>query len=820
MRRWAVLCAVFVLVHVLASTAASIVHGAASKPLSPTAPCAASLPWRAIDAPASIAAARAVIARHYPQRVASFNLSITAKARPSDPDFFTLATDRAASRVDLVGTSAVMLTAGFHYYLSYYLNVTLLTWSSSVPPALPHLVALPAAVRVSSPYLYRYYYNICTLSYSTAFWSWAQWEREIDWMALRGVNFPLALNGQERVWYDVYSDLGLNHTEIVDFIAGPAFLAWQRMGNIQVTHRHYRYHHHHQHALWLMSLSCAVLCCAGLCGVQGWGGPMTMTWMRQQVELQRLILARMRSLDMYPILAAFDGYVPRAVKFHYPNASIAASAGWSSFPRPYQNDDLLDPKDPLFQRIGSLFIARQTATFGTDHFYNSDTYNENSPSTNATAYLADVSAAVYRAMTASDSAAVWVMQGWVFVSDPNFWQPAQVQAYLGSVPNDRMIILDLMSEISPVFSRTKDYFGKPFVWNMLHNFGGNNGMMAMLPVVSTAPALAKQSVGDALVGIGTTPEGIFQNEIAYDLLFDMAWRGRPIADLHGWVRRWATRRYSLPAASLTAFAPVLRAWDLLVGSVYNCTSGQWGVTKSFLELTPSLQMNASGFMATTLWYDNAVLERAFGLALSGSAVMEAVELTGRERYQYDLIDFGKQWMSNLLIGHHAHLVAAYHARNATALQAVGAVILDLISDWDSLLATNVHFLLGPWIEDARRWGTTIAEQDALEFNARNQITLWGPTGQIADYASKQWSGLISAYYAPRWRSFIAALTDAAQRGVEWNEAAFSTAKRAAEEAWQVSKEKYPTTPVGRTVQWAAHVYTKYSRPAASLTSVE
>lgn len=27
-----------------------------------------------------------------------------------------------------------------------------------------------------------------------------------------------------------------------------------------------------------------------------------------------------------------------------------------------------------------------------------------------------------------------------------------------------------------------------------------------------------------------------------------------------------------------------------------------------------------------------------------------------------------------------------------------------------------------------------------EYNARNQITLWGPDGQIKDYANKQWAG--------------------------------------------------------------------------------
>ena len=48
---------------------------------------------------------------------------------------------------------------------------------------------------------------------------------------------------------------------------------------------------------------------------------------------------------------------------------------------------------------------------------------------------------------------------------------------------------------------------------------------------------------------------------------------------------------------------------------------------------------------------------------------------------------------------------------------------------------------------------TVRCQDAAlyEFNARNQLTLWGPDGQIMDYAGKQWAGLVADYYIPRWQ---------------------------------------------------------------------
>ena len=49
-------------------------------------------------------------------------------------------------------------------------------------------------------YRFRYYQNVCTVSYSMVWWNWTRWQKEIDWMAMNGINFPLAFNGQEGIW--------------------------------------------------------------------------------------------------------------------------------------------------------------------------------------------------------------------------------------------------------------------------------------------------------------------------------------------------------------------------------------------------------------------------------------------------------------------------------------------------------------------------------------------------------------------------------------------------------------------------------------------
>jgi alpha-N-acetylglucosaminidase len=124
--------------------------------------------------------------------------------------------------------------------------------------------------------------------------------------------------------------------EVGELFAGPAFLPWNRMGNLQQ-----------------------------------WLGPLPQYWIEAQRNLQIQVLAQMRSFGMTPVLPAFSGLVPPAFKTKYPQANITASSQWlPDFP-PTQ---YLNPTDPLFAQIQRAFLQTQTATYGTDHYYNCDLY--------------------------------------------------------------------------------------------------------------------------------------------------------------------------------------------------------------------------------------------------------------------------------------------------------------------------------------------------------------------------------------------------------------------------------------------------------------
>ena len=93
-----------------------------------------------------------------------------------------------------------------------------------------------------------------------------------------------------------------------------------------------------------------------------------------------------------------------------------------------------------------------------------------------------------------------------------------IEAFLSGVPNDKMIILDLNSEQQPVWNKTYSYFGKNFIWCLLHNYGGNRGIYGPLNVVATNPVDALRTPSSTMIGTGLTMEAIEQNPVIYDLM--------------------------------------------------------------------------------------------------------------------------------------------------------------------------------------------------------------------------------------------------------------------------------------------------------------
>jgi len=95
----------------------------------------------------------------------------------------------------------------------------------------------------------------------------------------------------------------------------------------------------------------------------------------------------------------------------------------------------------------------------------------------------------------------------------------------------------------------------------------------------------------------------------------------------------------------------------------------------------------------------------------------------------------------------------------------------LLADVDALLAPRPELSLGKWVNDARAQGTTQAEKDLYELNARELVTLWGPIDNpsIFDYSWREWHGLIGSYYKVRWEKFLSYVSSRLKSGEGYSE---------------------------------------------------
>ena len=122
-----------------------------------------------------------------------------------------------AAVIQIVASGPNELASGLGAYLREACNMTI-GWPRGggmhvfVPTTWPKVGATPLTRTRNTPFSYMM--NVCTHSYSLAWYDWAHWEAFIDWMALSGLNLVLAMTGQEEVQYKVFSKLGLNDTTI------------------------------------------------------------------------------------------------------------------------------------------------------------------------------------------------------------------------------------------------------------------------------------------------------------------------------------------------------------------------------------------------------------------------------------------------------------------------------------------------------------------------------------------------------------------------------------------------------------------------------
>ena len=711
----------------------------------------------------------------------------------SDKDFFEIDQARtrkgnstsAASKsatgknnpIIIRGNSWVNIAVGINWYLKHHAGIHI-SWNNmnvKLPAVLP---IVKQKERHETDLKLRYNFNYCTFSYTMAFWDWNRWQKEIDWMALHGINMPLAAVGTESVWRNMLLKLGYSEEEVGKFIAGPAFLAWWEMNNLE-----------------------------------GWGGPLPLGWYKQQETLQKKILARMKEMGMKPVLPGYCGMVPHDAKQKL-GLNVTDAGRWNSYQRPAN----LSPTDSRFAEIADLYYKELTRLYGKSDYYSMDPFHESG--NDAAVDYGKAGEALMSAMKRANPHAIWVVQGWNENPRPQM---------IANLKVGDLLVLDLFSESRQNFedfctgentsspgkkdfstSKKEGIYGKhQWLFCLLENFGGNVGLHGRMDQLLNNFYLAtgkkdtpKQenssllTLHSSLKGWGFTMEGSENNPVMFELMSELPWRAEKITK-EDWIREYCYARYGVHDATIE------KAWTLLAQSIYNCPKGniQQGTHESIFCARPSLNSyQVSTWSLMSNYYDPEDTRQA---AILLTCVAE--KYRGNNNFEYDLIDICRQALADQGRKQYLKTMADYKSFSRQEFKKDSNRFLKMILLQDKLLGTRQEFRLGHWIEEARNLGKTAEEKDLYEWNARVQITTWGnricaDNGGLHDYGHKEWQGLLKDFYYLRWSTFMKSLASQLSLQdtprIDWY---------GLEDSWTLQKNPYSSKAEGSPIDVAKEV---------------
>lgn len=681
----------------------------------------------------SVDPVREAIARLLPRHSDQFDLQLLP--RLGGGDRFEIG--GVAGRIRLRGTSPATLLSALHWYLKYSADAHI-SWAGSQLDLPPKLPGPKEAASIRTRLEYRYALNDTDDGYSGPYRQWSDWERMIDVLALHGCNAALVTVGQEAVYHHLLQQFGYSDAEARGWIPAPAHQPW-----------------------WLLQ------------NMSGYSGPVSARLLEKRVELGRRIASRMRELGISPVFPGYAGMVPVGFGRRHPGTRVIEQGDWCGFRRP----DWLDPTDPAYKALAGAFYARQAELFGATTLYKIDLLHEGGRSGGINVGAAARS--VQDALLAAHPGARWVLLG---------WQHNPRVELLGGVDREHVLVVDGLSDrYAPPPDREKDWIGTPYAFGSIPNFGGHTTLGAKANAWQERFFTARAKPGSALVGTAYMPEGAYRDAAALECFSELAWREAAV-DLDAWFARYATIRYGGEDAHAEA------AWRALASSVYRLKTDEFSeAPDSLFAARPSLDAGtAASWSPTTLSYDADQVELALRELLEVASALRT-----SDAYRFDLVDLGRQCLANRARRLLPQIREAFETRDRPLFRRRAANWLRMMRLQERLLATHRAFLLGPWLAEAREWGADDAERAKLEYDARSILTTWGPRvaaedNGLRDYANREWAGMISGLYLPRWRRFFTSLDAALRAGtkpppIDWFQM---------DDAWNRARDHYPTKPIG------------------------
>lgn len=606
-----------------------------------------------------------------------------------DTDFYSIYDKE--DKIVIEATNGVSAAAGFNYYLteichSYFGPITENICLSDVPP--------PVGEKTSreSAFIYRYFMNYCTYSYTMLYAGWNEYERLTDWMLLNGVNLMLNIVGNEIVVRDMLTDMGYTTEEAVKFLTGPAYLPWQIMGNMSE-----------------------------------FGGNLPSWWFEKQKLLGNRINEKLSSFGVGVIMPGFYGLVPLDLDKKHPDAKVLPQGDWChAFERP----PIISDKDPLFDSFAESYYRNTKKHFGDIKYFGGDPFHEGGSTGNIA--LNEYGKKLIFKMQEQNSDAVWFFQG---------WQSNPALELIKDLPIEDVLIGFLKAD--RVYKSHDGFYGYPWMYISTPNYGGCRITEGNIKVFLTEPFdIMEKRPEQLMVGNGMAMEGIEMDEIVFDAFGFMNF-SKEKPDVLSFVKRSVASKFGKNNYIME------NIYSELINKVYVMADDYSYCGKDCIFCArPDIDAEYVSYWGMVPeGYSAKLLEDVVNAYLSQYSLLKS-----NESYCLELLDITRQLIAEKSLESLRKMRNMFKECDFTSYKNEQKRFLSMIDTTDELLSKSKYTNINNWVKRAEDYAEDENDKDMLIFNAKNLLMLWaGIEGSslLHDYAHRMWAGMLQ-HYKKRW----------------------------------------------------------------------
>ena len=399
--------------------------------------------------------------------------------------------ESVSGKILLRGNNTISLACAYYDYLKKYCGAHK-TWCGEFELDIKEAPLPKEKYRHTIPQKNRVFLDYITGSNNTWLWDKDRWEKEIDFMAMNGINMALNTVGNDTLLFYTLVKMDFPESEALSFVSGPAFYAWQMTKKVHTYLPHGSFRK-----------------------------------LEDDLVTAKWIVDRMKSLGITPILSTFSGLVPKTITKLYRQMKYYVINGWAGFNKTYN----LNVDDELFKQFFKKYMQLQEEHLGTSTHYMCNqlcNYHEKSDRKRKK-YMLSAGESFDRLMNFccdNTPCLVFPSEG----VDMNF---------LSRIEKCDTLIFDIDGSLH---DKMNNFYPYNFVLGNTHQNSPHCSLRGDIEKVASNEFLSLSKNAQNLTGVGLFPESIDQNPLYYELSLEIL-TSNDIINLEDWIKDYTKRRY-------------------------------------------------------------------------------------------------------------------------------------------------------------------------------------------------------------------------------------------------------------------------------------